>query len=283
MTQIPGNLGLLIEHQRIRSTPVPGGSACRAERLTLDDGTDLFAKTLADAPPGFFASEARGLAWLAESETVPIPGVLAWTDELLVLDWIPPGEPTALGAEEFGRGLARLHRAGAPSFGAGRPGFIGGLPLDNSPAGNWPEFYAERRIRPYLRQAVDLGYLSTAESATIDRVLDRLPQLAGPSEPVARIHGDLWAGNVHFGQDGRAWLIDPAAHGGHRETDLAMLALFGLPMLARVLTAYAEEFPLADGWRDRVALHQLHPLLVHAVLFGGGYGRRAAELASRYR
>ena len=107
----------------------------------------------------------------------------------------------------------------------------------------------------------------------------RIDELAGPQEPPARIHGDLWSGNVLWGSDGTAWLIDPAAHGGHRETDLAMLALFGAPHLQRLLDAYAEAAPLADGWRERVPLHQLHPLLVHAVLFGGGYGARAAQAA----
>jgi fructosamine-3-kinase len=80
--------------------------------------------------------------------------------------------------------------------------------------------------------------------------------------------------------DDRGWLIDPAAHGGHRETDLAMLALFGAPFLDQVLAAYAETYPLADGWRKRVPLHQMHPLLVHLCLFGGSY-REAAVGAAR--
>ena len=108
------------------------------------------------------------------------------------------------------------------------------------------------------------------------------PQEPVPEEPPARLHGDLWTGNVLWGQDGRAWLVDPAAHGGHRETDLAMLALFGLPHLPRVLDAYDEAAPLAEGWQDRAGVHQLFPLLVHACLFGGGYGARAAAVAARY-
>ena len=103
----------------------------------------------------------------------------------------------------------------------------------------------------------------------------------GGDEPPARIHGDLWPGNVLWGADDRAWLVDPAAHGGHRETDLAQLALFGgAPHLDRVLAAYRESWPLADGWRERVPLHQLHLLLVHTALFGGGY-RDAVTRAAR--
>jgi fructosamine-3-kinase len=119
-------------------------------------------------------------------------------------------------------------------------------------------------------------------AAVVERVLDKLPDLAGPPEPPARLHGDLWSGNVLWAADGRAWIIDPAAHGGHRETDLAMLALFGLPHLDRVLAAYDTSWPLAAGWQQRVPLHQLHPLLVHAVLFGGGYGAQAVSAAARY-
>jgi fructosamine-3-kinase len=268
----PQNLPRLLEHQRIRTTPVPGGDICAAQRLTLDDGTSLFAKSLEGAPPGFFTAEASGLRWLGEGP-VPVPGVVAVTDTLLVLEWVQPGSPSAAAAERLGRGLAALHRHGAPGFGALWPGYIGSLPLDNTPAPSWPAFYAEQRIRPYVRAAVDRGHLAPGDAATIERALERLDV---PEEPPARLHGDLWSGNVHWGADGRAWLVDPAAHGGHRETDLAMLALFGAPYLDRILAAYEELHPLADGWRERVGIHQLHPLLVHAVLFGGGYGARAA-------
>jgi fructosamine-3-kinase len=105
--------------------------------------------------------------------------------------------------------------------------------------------------------------------------------IGGPEEPPSRVHGDLWNGNVLWSEDG-AVLIDPAAHGGHRESDLAMLALFGLPFLEPLLAAYHEVHPLAAGWRERVGLHQLYPLLVHAVLFGRGYAQRALTIAETY-
>jgi fructosamine-3-kinase len=105
----------------------------------------------------------------------------------------------------------------------------------------------------------------------------------GVPEPPARLHGDLWSGNVLWAADGRVWVIDPAAHGGHRESDLAMLALFGAPQLERIIGAYEEVAPLAEGWRERVPLHQAWPLLVHAALFGGGYGTSAAGALRRAR
>jgi len=175
-------------------------------------------------------------------------------------------------------GLARLHAAGAAAFGAPWPGFIASLPLDNTPGHEWGQWYAEQRLVPYLRKASDGGALSRADTGLVEAVAGRIGELAGPAESPSRIHGDLWSGNVLW-SGGRGWLIDPAAHGGHRETDLAMLELFGAPHLDVILRAYREASPLADGWRDRVPLHQLHPLLVHVCLFGTSYAGRLRAAA----
>ena len=226
-----------------------------------------------------FAAEANGLRWLAEADAVPVPDVLAVTRSALVISMIQPGQATAGAAFGFGAGLARMHAAGADGFGAPWRGFIASLPLDNSPGPpGWPEWYAERRLLPYLRRAVDLGALRPDDARLVETVADRIGSLAGPPEPPSRIHGDCWAGNVLWSGD-RGWLIDPAAHGGHRETDLAMLALFGAPSLDRILAGYNDTAPLAAGWRARVPLHQLHPLLVHACLFGASYAGQVRSAA----
>lgn len=248
--------------------------------MSLADGRDVFVKSKPDAPDGFFAAEAAGLDWLGATPGGPrVPAVLAHDPVLLVLPWLDQAPAPVAGAERFGRQLAALHAAGAPGFGARDPGWIGAAGLDNTPEPAWPEFYARRRLDPYVRVLRDRGDLDAAGAAVFDRLAGRLPDLAGPPEPPARLHGDLWDGNVLWGVDGDARLIDPAAHGGHRETDLAMLRLFGAQQLETVLAAYQEAAPLAEGWRSRVRLHQLHPLLVHAVLFGGSYLRTALDAA----
>jgi fructosamine-3-kinase len=162
-------------------------------------------------------------------------------------------------------------------------GFIGPLPLTHKAFGSFGEFFGELRLRPFVRDLRDEGTIDDTEVALFDRVCDRLAHgpIGGPEEAASRVHGDLWNGNVLWSEDG-AVLIDPAAHGGHRESDLAMLALFGLPYLEPLLAAYHEVHPLADGWRKRVGLHQLYPLLVHAVLFGRGYAQRALTIAETY-
>src|SRR5439155_6463696 len=182
------------------------------------------------------------------------------------------------------RGLAETHEAGAPVFGAeGACAVVGfgSLRLSNEPAADWPSFYAERRLLPLASMARERAALSAAGSDAVERLCGRLRDLAGPPEPPARLHGDLWSGNVMAGADGRPWLIDPSAYGGHREVDLAMLRLFGAPG-ERVFAAYDEVSPPAAGAQERVELYQLLPLLVHAVLFGGSYGSAAERVALRY-
>jgi fructosamine-3-kinase len=277
----PHQLPTFLTHQRIRETPVSGGSICVASRLTFDNGESVFTKTLDGAPADFFAAEASGLRWLRDAGAAAVPEVIAELPGMLALEWVEPTEPRPHAAERFGRELAELHRAGAPAFGAGWPGYIGSLPLPNEPStGPWWCWFASSRLAPYLRCSVDNGSLSGADAAQVEQIMENIETYAGPAgaEPPARTHGDLWPGNLLW-SGSQVWLIDPAAHGGHRETDLALLSLFGgAPYLDRILGAYQETWPLADGWRQRVPLHQLYLLLVHTALFGGAY--RGSVLAA---
>jgi fructosamine-3-kinase len=250
-----------------------------------------FRKESASVPSGYFAWEAAGLRWLAVGGGAAVAEVLDVGEHHLDLPRLEQVTPTAEHAEALGRGLARTHGAGAASFGAGPDGWSGDgflgplaepLPLVLGDWAGWGEFHAEARIRPVVRMGRDRGAFDDAQTAALDAVADTVGSgRYDTGEPAARLHGDLWSGNLMWTTDG-AVLIDPAAHGGHRESDLAMLRLFGCPGLDRVLAAYDEVSPLAGGWRDRVELHQLHPLLVHAVLFGGSYAARAVRVARRY-
>ncbi|MQY05900.1 fructosamine kinase family protein [Actinomadura macrotermitis] len=247
------------------------------QRATADDGREVFVKA-ADGASGVLAAEAAGLRWLAEAgPDAPVVEVLEAGERRLVLPWLEPGVPTARTAERFGRELAAMHAASPGAYGAPWEGYIADLPLDNTlDEGPWPRWYAERRLAPFLRRAA--GDLGADGVRLVERVIEEIDVLAGAAEPPARIHGDLWSGNLRWTPD-RAVLIDPAAHGGHRESDLAMLALFGAPEMDRIVAAYDEAAPLAPGWRDRVPLHQLHPLLVHVALYGVSYRIATIEAA----
>ncbi len=262
--------------------PGPGAARRAAAAPGSEPSAARFSRgSSPSADAAGFATEAAGLRWLAEAAAAGVPLVLAQSGDCLVTDWIEAGPSSRDAAARFGRELAGLHAAGADRFGASWPGEIAGLPLPNdaSDVDSWADWYVTRRVLPYARIGRDGGTLGPADIALIESACARAPDVAGPPEPPARLHGDCWSGNVLW-SGGRGWLIDPAAHGGHRETDLAMLALFGAPYLDTVLAAYREVAPLADGWRGRVPLHQLHPLLVHVCLFGAAY-RDAALAAAR--
>ena len=237
--------------------------------------SETFRKHDASVPADFFAVEAAGLEWLRETRAIAVPRVISVSADHIELEHIDRGTWTIEADERFGRELAAMHRAGAPTFGGPTGAYIGPLPMPNDPDEDWPVFYAQQRIVPFLR-GVPADW-----RGLFDRVLAGIGERAGEREPPARIHGDLWRGNVLADRRGTPWLVDPAAHGGHRETDLAMMRLFG-GFSERCFAAYHEAYPLADGWQDRVALHQLHPLLVHAVLFGGAYVDQALAAARRY-
>jgi fructosamine-3-kinase len=215
--------------------------------------------------------EAAGLRWLAEAGA-RVPSIVSEAPDRLVLQRIETGRLSAAGEEELGRMLAAVHLAGAPRFGslpAPGPFLVGRCELPSPEGDDWSAYYLEHRLLPLASR---VGLLADVSQVRVE----------APVEPPARLHGDLWSGNVLADLEGRPWLIDPAAYGGHREVDLAMLDLFGR-VPPRTIASYDEVHPLADGWRDRVGLWQLFPLLVHAVLFGGGYLAQARDLALRLR
>ncbi len=252
--------------------PIAGGDINDAWQVDLVSGRRVFVKTHAAPPPGLYAAEADGLGWLAEGP-LRVPRVLAVGERFLALEWLTLG---ARGGgrsggegrfeEQLGRGLAQLHALGAPALGWLRNNYLATLPQDNAPASDLPSFWIERRLRPTIARLSDTGLVDR-----LDRLAAR-PERFGPPERPARLHGDLWWGNVGVLRDprGAPAIFDPAVYGGHREIDLAMHALLG-GLGDRLIAAYSEVWPLAPGWRSRLGLWQLYPVAVHAVLFGGSY------------
>ena len=229
-------------------TPVHGGDIARAYRLNTSNGP-VFLKTHPSPTHLLFEREARGLRALREAATagLRVPEVLVSSPRGLVLEWIDEGRRSSGTEAALGAGLAALHHQPQPHFGGldgDESGYLGSVEVDLTPTSSWPEFYLERRVRPLARRAVDEGQLPAEALRLVDCLV---------------------------GQDGANWLIDPAAHYAHREFDLAMMALFG-GFGREAFTSYDDAYPLAGGWQERIPWYQLTPLLVHAILFGGGYG-----------
>ena len=264
-----------------------GGDINDAFELELMSGVRVFLKTNAAAPAGMFPAEASGLDWLRAAGALRVPEVLAVSsgsaDEpcFLVLELLTPGPPQRDFDERLGRGLAELHRFGAPRFGWDRDNFIGTLPQRNGRHDTWSDFFWYERLEPQLTRAVAAGLATSRLRSGLVRLASRLTQLVGAEEAPARLHGDLWGGNLHIDDAGAPCLIDPAAYGGHREIDLAMMRLFG-GFGERVFRAYHEVFPLSPGYGERIALYQLYPLLVHVNLFGGSYVESVERSLARY-
>ncbi|TDC03361.1 hypothetical protein E1265_36515 [Streptomyces sp. 8K308] len=272
------------------ASPVSGGEICDAYRVGLGLGVDnnggpfltYFAKTRDGAPADFFPAEAAGLELLRSTGAVAVPEVLAVEPDVLVLRWVDTAEPSDAEAERLGRDLAALHETAAPHYGTAGPLYLGPVPLTtpeppvDDPAG-WPAFHVEHRLLPLLRMAVDGGGIGPGDARDVERLCERIEEVAGAPQRPAVIHGDLWAGNILWTGD-RPHLIDPAAQGGHPEADLAFLELSGCPRWDRVIGAYEEVRPV-PGRRERAPLHALHHVLIHAALFGGAYGAESGETA----
>lgn len=258
-----------------------GGDFARAYRAHLaepgpDGQQSVFVKTHADPPPGFFSTEATGLGWLGETRTVRVPQVLAVSDDppFLVMSWIEPqhrGHSTDQRTDtELGRQLAELHQLPQPRFGRADLRTTGSLALPNQAEENWADFYADQRLRPLAGIARTRAALPESTIRRLEKAADTLGDFDIAGDGASLLHGDLWAGNRLIDIQGRSWLIDPAVHCGHREFDLAMMLLFGGYGRA-CFSAYDEINPLTPGWQQRVPLHQLAPLVVHAIKFGGHY------------
>lgn len=261
-----------------------GGDFAAAYRATLkQSGKKIFVKTHANPPPNFFVTESRGLLWLADTQTVNIPSVLGVADSppYLALAWVEQGQGTRQTEVHFGRQLAALHEKAQPRYGRADGATTGSLAVPNGQCDRWSEFYATQRLLPLVERASEQQCLSASDLRAIESIASRLDSYDVPEEYPALLHGDLWAGNRLIDDSGESWLIDPAVHCGHREFDLGMMALFG-GFGDECFAAYHEHYPLHTGWEKRLLLHQLAPLLVHAIKFGGSYVPSVRAVLKKY-
>ncbi|MDW8327423.1 MAG: fructosamine kinase family protein [Anaerolineales bacterium] len=260
---------------------VGGGCINDGRVLTTERGPKLFLKTNAAAPPTMFACEAEGLAALADVPGGPrVPQPLLSGDDFLLLEYLAPAPRRPDAWEVLGRQLARLHAKVAPQFGFPRDNFIGSTPQPNGWLSDGFQFFAERRLLFQGKLARERGLLDAKRLQQLERLAARLRDLI-PEQPASLIHGDLWSGNVIIGPEGYRCLIDPAAHYGWAEAELAMTALFG-GFPDSFYRAYESVRPLAPGYRSRFNLYNLYHLLNHLNLFGRSYLGQVEAVLRQY-
>ncbi len=266
-----------------QDVPVGGGSINDCYRLETTVGPFFVKVNQADMFPDFFAAEADGLRRLHATGAMRVPAIIGVGDEdddaFLLLEFIEGGIRSVNFWERFGQQMAMLHRNTAPHFGLERDNYIGSMVQTNAPCDSWAEFFITQRLEPLVKKAREQGRLGDGDVLRFERLFLHLPALF-PQEPPALLHGDLWHGNFLCDANSAPVLIDPAVHYGHREMDLAMSRLFG-GFDEEFYSAYDEAWPLASGWQERVDLCNLYPLLVHAILFGGGYAQQVKEILVR--
>lgn len=266
--------------------PIGGGCISHAQKISTSVG-DFFLKWNMQAPPDLFQKEAEGLNEMrgAGNPFLVVPKVV-WSkvaDDspgLLLTEFMQPAASVSGFDERLGRGIARLHRKTAKTYGFHHPNYCGTTVQDNTWTTSWSEFFAQCRIWALVLQIGASRGMSSGEQRIYETLVTKLPQILDhPTEP-SLIHGDLWSGNYLFTAGGPA-LIDPACYYADREMELGMMQLFGGFSLL-VWRAYQDEFPLPEGWQKRIRLYQLYHLLNHQLMFGGLYGSQALEIAKRY-
>jgi len=256
-----------------RYEPVHGGDINQAYCLYTHDDKYFLKVNDSKSFPLMFDKEAFGLRELQLHTSLVIPQPIHYGEiegkQYLLLNWLQPGTPSTKAWQQFGSALADMHKVAQPYFGYTDDNYIGSLYQTNERRETWHLFYAEYRIEPLAKLLFEVAAFTKQDLKNATRLCESLDQRF-PVEPPSLLHGDLWSGNFMFTDKGMAAIYDPAVYYGHREMDLGMSLLFG-GFDAKFYDAYHETYPLDSGWRQRLPVTQLYPLLVHAVLFGGHY------------
>jgi protein-ribulosamine 3-kinase len=263
---------------------VSGGSINDAYRIDTNHGIYFLKLNDPDRFPGMFEAEVKGLQLLSDNSFLKIPAFVALNKNsetsFLVLEYIEQGLKNSASFGEFGRLLADMHRQTNKDFGLDHNNYIGSLKQTNSFHSSWAEFFIEERLRKQLKLAFDDRKVNSAMTILFEKIFKKIENLF-PVEKPSLLHGDLWSGNYMISKENVPCIFDPAVYYGHREMDIAMTKLFG-GFDDSFYIAYNEHFPLENGWKERVDLCNLYPLMVHVNLFGGSYVREVEMILKRF-
>jgi len=264
----------------VASRPVGGGCINSGARLRTASGQTFFLKTNRQTPEDMFAREAEGLGALAEADGPRVPRPLLYGPDFLLLEDLAPARRRDDYWEVFGQQLAALHMFTNDRFGFHHDNYIGSMPQPNPWTADGYEFFSQHRLLFQARLAHERGMMGKDEVQQVENLCARLEDLI-PSQPASLVHGDLWSGNAITDADGQPAIIDPAAHYGWAEAELAMTALFGA-FPEDFYRSYQQVRPLDQGYRERFAIYNLYHLINHVNLFGGGYLGQVRAILQRF-
>jgi protein-ribulosamine 3-kinase len=263
---------------------VSGGCINECFRLNTSKGLFFLKLNEAAAFPGMFDAEMQGLKLLASTKEIRVPVVyetgIVDTTAFLFTEFVERGSTLTDSSRNFGRKLAALHQHSAGYFGLEYDNYIGSLPQQNTRTEKWPDFFVQSRLIPQIELARKNGLLENSTEKKFESLFKKINTLF-PEEKPSLLHGDLWSGNYFWNKDGEPCLFDPAVYYGHREMDIAMTLLFE-NFGNDFYTGYNEIYPLQNGWKERIALCNLYPLLVHVNLFGSGYLSQLSHALNKY-
>jgi len=268
----------------LSATPLGGGSINQVYQLKTSAGLFCLKYNRSDAFPKMFEIEAMGLKLLASTGKIRIPEFIL-ADSLkdysfILLEYITAAPRVKGFFRDFGKSLARLHRCGNELYGLDYNNYMGSLAQNNCYHAGWVEFFVEERLDKQVRLALRNGLLDASAEKLFEKLYVTLDEIL-PEEPPCLVHGDLWSGNFIVSEEGKACLIDPAVYYGNREVDLAMSTLFG-GFSPEFYSSYNEEFPLLEGWKERLDIYNLYPLLIHLNLFGSSYLGSILSILGRF-
>ncbi|MDP4552250.1 fructosamine kinase family protein [Alkalihalobacillus macyae] len=247
---------------------------------------EYFAKLNRSAPEDFFDAEEKGLRLLEQNGIrVPKPLIILprreQTEMVFLMEWIPSVKSRGKVDRALGSLVAEMHQKKASSVGLAESNYIGELHQPNHEERNWVSFFRDHRLGAIQKIAVEKGILSQERNNQLDKLKDNLSSLLGHNPDISLLHGDLWGGNWLESESGKPYLIDPAVYYGDREVDIAFTYLFG-GYSTDFYAQYKADYPLQDGWKERMPIYQLYYLLVHLVLFGESYGSAVDRILKRY-
>ncbi|MHC1706793.1 MAG: fructosamine kinase family protein [Bacteroidales bacterium] len=264
--------------------PLSGGCINQSYRLETTHGQFFLKYNLSSRYPGMFETEAMGLELLRDAGEIRVPEPILTSGvsdySFILQEFISQTAYADNFWQDFGRRLARLHRHNHSIFGLDHDNYIGSLHQSNLPHADWISFFIEERLDRQIKLGLDEGNIPKSLLKNIEILYQRLPEII-PVEPPSLLHGDLWSGNFITDAKGDPCLIDPAVYYGHREVDLAMTKLFG-GFNVSFYEAYNDVYKLEPGWKERMEIHNLYPLLVHVNLFGGGYLSSVESIIRRF-